>query len=83
MEVEGEYSIAHAAAAVVRVCVHGDNVLACKLLHLIAFLEKTKMTMLRTDVVGSKHPSSRNVKPNTTERIVVNRLLEMHLGLAI
>ena len=53
---EGEHSIAHAAAAVVGVCVHGDNMLAC-ILRLIADSEKTIMTMLGTDVDGSKHPS--------------------------
>ena len=53
---EGEHSIAHAAAAVVGACVHGDNMLAC-ILRLIADSEKTIMTMLGTDVDGSKHPS--------------------------
>jgi len=80
--VEGKHRIAHAAAAVVRLCVHGDNLLAC-ILRLIAVSEKTKITMLRTDVVASKHPSSRNVDLGTTERNVVNILLGIGLRLTI
>ena len=79
---EGEHSIAHAAAAVVRLCVHGDNLLAC-ILRLIAFSEKTKITMLRTDVVASKHLSSRNIDLGTREIIVVNKLLEICLRLTV
>ena len=79
---EGEHSIAHAAAAVVGFCVHGDNMLAC-ILHLIVDSEKTKMTMLRTDVVGSKHSSSRNVDLGNTDRNVVNRLLRICLRLTV
>ena len=38
------------------------------------------MTRHGTDVVGSKHPSSRNVDLDTRERNVVNKMLEMCLG---
>jgi hypothetical protein len=41
------------------------------------------MTRHGTDVVGSKHPSSRNVDLNTRERNVVNKMLEMCLGLTM
>jgi hypothetical protein len=41
------------------------------------------MTRHGTDVVGSKHPSSRNVDLDTRERNVVSKLLEMCLGLTM
>ena len=74
-----EHSIPHVAAAVVGLCVHGDNVRSC-ILRLFAFRKKTKTTRHGTDaVVGPKHAGSRNVDLDTRERIVVNRLLEICL----
>ena len=81
-EWRGEHSIAHAAAAVVGVCVHVDNMLACKL-RLIAFSEKTKMTMVRGRCCQIQACELRNVKPNTTARNIVSKSLEICLGLTM